>query len=178
MIDREVRREDEGEGAGLSFLGDADRPSWLPIKKQNSSTNCVFSLTPPGAACHSTRQSHHVCPLLLPVCLSFPLWLTFSSLLCLRPVDYQHVAHVLDKPRGSFTIGVGRQPQPCSPFSSLVPFPASSRRPSFTLPLLILSCRGKRGPEESNNCDSGAFLALFLKLCRHTQGCLLALMKG
>lgn len=131
-----------------------------------------------GAACHSTRQSHHACPPLLSLSPSFPSCLTFPSLFCLSPVYYQHVAHVLDKSRGSFTIGVGWQHQACTPFSSLsppLPHPASLFR---SLPLSILSCRGKRGPEESNNCDSGAFLALFLKLCRHTQGCLLALMKG
>lgn len=33
----------------------------------------------------------------------------------------------------------------------------SSYLPSFILTLLILSCQGMRGPEESNNCDSGAF---------------------
>lgn len=132
-----------------------------------------------GAARHSTRQSHHACPLLLPLSLSPSLALTFPPLLCLRPVYCQHVAHVLDKSRGSFTIGAGQQCRPCSPF--FLPAPLLSLvLPPLSHPhsLLILSCQGKRGPEESNNCDSGAFLALFLKLCRHTQGCLLALMKG
>lgn len=141
-------------------------PLLLPIKNRiPSQTVCVFSQAPPGC-CLPQHKTVTPCLSFLSHSLFSPLWLTFPSLFHLRPVYYQHVAHVLDKSRGSFTIGVGWQHLFLSP------------SPFFTLPFSILSCRGKRGPEESNNCDSGAFLALFLKLCRHTQGCLLALMKG
>lgn len=168
QTEEEDRREKKGEL--LCPSSETRLPLLAAHSKQNSSTNCLCF------QCDSFRVLQTVPLVLSPLSLSFLWWITFPSLFCLKPVYCQHVAHVLDKSKGSFSIGVMRHP--CTPFSSLFPYSSPSWILSFTLALLILSCRGKGGPEESNNCDSGAFLALFLKLCRHTQGCLLALMKG
>lgn len=47
---------------------------------------------------------------------------------------------------------------PCYPLSlSFTPFCLLPLSLSLSL---ILSCRGKGGPEESNNCDSGAFFGI------------------
>lgn len=177
--DKKGGRGRRGRWSGLSFLGDPSCPSWLPIKNRiPPQTVCVFSRTPPGCFLATAQDSHTTPVLSFSLSHSIPSWLTFLSLFRLRPVYYQHVAHVLDKSRGSFAIGVGWQHQPRTPLFPRFFSPPSSCFPPSLSPFSILSCRGKRGPEESNNCDSGAFLALFLKLCRHTQRCLLALMKG
>lgn len=76
--DREGRRR---RGSCSVLPRGPDCPSWLPIKNRiPPQTVCVFSLTPPG--CHSTRQSHHACPLPLSVSLSPLSWLTFLSFFC------------------------------------------------------------------------------------------------
>lgn len=149
----------------------------LPVHNINSRTNGVFSPTAPGCRLfHGTRRSRHSCP------PAHSRAFTLPALLSLRPVYPQHVAHVLDTsrerilPRHRSWVAVS-SPLSSPPALSLSPQSASTLFFSRSL-FSILSCRGKRGPEESNNCDSGAFLALFLKLCRHTQCCLLALMKG
>lgn len=165
-----------GQATGLSVLPRGQ--SW-PLK-----TVCVCSSPPPGC-CLPQHHSHTVPLPLFPSvsCFLILLWQTSPPLFWLRAAYNQHVPHVLDKSRGSFSAGAGWQHQPCNPSIHppvCPPPPLCPRLPPTPHPLAfsILSCRGKRWPEESNNCDSGAFLALFLKLCRHTQGCLLALMKG
>lgn len=120
-------------------------------------TVCVFSSAPPGC-CLPQHKTVTLC-----LSRSFPLSLalkqqTFPSLFCLRAAYNQHVPHVLDKSRGSFSIRAGWQHQPCNPLfiPQCPPHPLCPR----TFPPLafsILSCQGKRWPEESNNCDSGAF---------------------
>lgn len=117
-----------GEGTGLSFLGDQTAPPACPLKTEFLHKLFVFSVQLlQGAACHSTRRVSSPSPASPCSALS----LTFPSLFCWRPVYYQHVAHVLDKSRGPFTIGVGQQCQPRTPYFSLSPLF------SLTLPSLI-----------------------------------------
>lgn len=166
---REEARKEKAAPASCPFLGVR-----LPVNNINSSTNRVFSQTAPGCCLfHGTRQSRHSCP---PV---HSLAFTLPSLLSLRPVYHQHVAHVLDTSRERILLRHRSWVAVSSPPAAALSPQSASTLFFFSRSLFsILSCRGKRGPEESNNCDSGAFLALFLKLCRHTQCCLLALMKG
>lgn len=126
-------------------------------------TVCVFSSAPPGCCLPQHKA------VTLRLSFSFPLSLAFlvhcdkhsPPFFCLRAAYNQHVPHALDKSRGSFSAGAGWQHQPCNPLfiSSVHPPPHLSCAPVFSPPLAfsILSCRGKRWPEESNNCDSGAF---------------------
>lgn len=149
----------------LSWGYDCPLKTWIP-------SQTVFSVKLlRGAVFHGTRQSRHGCPLPGSLCSPVVAYIPFlaQSETCLLstcgtcPWHVKRILHHRSWVAASF------------------PPVASARLPFFfhsSLPFSILSCRGKRGPEESNNCDSGAFLALFLKLCRHTQGCLLALMKG
>lgn len=166
---REEAGKEKAAPAFCPFLGVR-----LPINNINSWTNRVFSQTAPGCRLfHGTRQSRHSCP------PAHSLAFTLPSQLSLRPVYHQHVAHVLDTSRERILLRhrswvAVSSPPASAPLASVRLHSSFFSRSLFS----ILSCRGKRGPEESNNCDSGAFLALFLKLCRHTQCCLLALMKG
>lgn len=66
--DRQTRKKGGMRGALVfpSFLGDWTAPPGCPLKTEFLHKLFVFSVELlQGAACHSTRQSHHACPLSL-----------------------------------------------------------------------------------------------------------------
>lgn len=172
-----VQRGEVERATGLSFL---PRGQKWPLKTEFLWKQFVFSVQlPQAAAHHSTRQSHCASLSLLPAVsrsrtTNIPFVVLSES--CLQSTcatcPWQVKRIFLRRSR----VAASAVQPPIHP--TLRPPPLLCPRLFPPLAFSILSCRGKRWPEESNNCDSGAFLALFLKLCRHTQGCLLALMKG
>lgn len=147
--DRTVRQAEKGEGedAGLSLLR-TRLPLLTAHLKQNSSTNCLLSQFKSSRVLLATAQDSHTVPVLsFSVSLSVLLWLPLPCLseTCLLstcgtcPWQVMRILHHRNRAAAS------------TMHPLFLPFL------SFTLTFLILSCRGKRRPEESNNCDSGAF---------------------
>lgn len=103
----------------------------------NSSTNRVFSQTAPGCCLfHGTRQSRHSCP------PAHSLAFTLPSLLSLRPVFHQHVAHVLDTSRERILLRHRSWVAVSSPPAAALSPQSASTFFFFTLPFLNIELPG------------------------------------
>lgn len=120
---RERQTEKEGGvGSGLSFLGDQTAPPGSPLKAEFLHKLFVFSVQLlRGAACHSTRQSHHARPPLRS--LSSPPWLQHSRHCSVCSINMWHMSLTSREDPSPKELGssVNHVPPPLSPFLILPP---------------------------------------------------------